>query len=217
MNIIWGLFGGWWAALANVFFGVLCYLTVVLIPLGAISFKVAGFMAAPFGKVIVKKQGKSNAGKTLSTIAPWCFLYKRPHVEQFMQFCRAHFRVVVWTTATPEHAHFCLSHICEQEYPFEFIWTRERCSQVRDRIGLYDIGPGYHWVKSLSKIKRHGYRLEQTMMVDDTPSVLERNYGNLIRIDAFKGDPDDRELLRLMPYLQHLKGEDNLRNVGRAA
>lgn len=146
-------------------------------------------------------------------MAPWCFLYKRPHVEQFMQFCREHFRVAVWTTATPEHARFCLSHICEQDYPFEFIWTRERCSQVRDRIGLYDIGPGYHWVKSLSKIKRHGYRLEQTMMVDDTPSVLERNYGNLIRIDAFKGDPDDRELLRLMPYLQNLKGEDNLRKV----
>lgn len=68
MNLIWGLFGGWWAALANVFFGLLCYVTVVLIPLGVISFKVAGFMAAPFGKVIVNKKGKSKAGKTLATI-----------------------------------------------------------------------------------------------------------------------------------------------------
>lgn len=68
MNIIWGLFGGWWAALANVVFGLLCYVTVVLIPLGAISFKVAGFMAAPFGKVIVQKEGKGKAGKTLAIV-----------------------------------------------------------------------------------------------------------------------------------------------------
>jgi uncharacterized membrane protein YccF (DUF307 family) len=67
-NIIWGLFGGWWAALANVVFGILCYLTVVLIPLGVISFKVAGFMVAPFGKVVVRKEGKSKTGKTLATI-----------------------------------------------------------------------------------------------------------------------------------------------------
>jgi len=148
-----------------------------------------------------------------AAIAPWCFLYLRPHVEQFMQFCREYFRVAVWTTATPEHADFCLSHICEQGYPFEFVWTRERCSQVRDRVGLYDFGIGYHWVKNLKKIKRHGYNLTQTMMVDDTPSVLERNYGNLIRINAFTGDPNDRELLRLMPYLLSLKDEPDLRCI----
>jgi len=68
MNIIWGLCGGWWAALANVIFGLLCYVTVVLIPLGSISFKVAGFMAAPFGKVIVQKEGKSKAGNALAII-----------------------------------------------------------------------------------------------------------------------------------------------------
>jgi len=146
-------------------------------------------------------------------VAPWCFLYKRPHVETFMRFCREHFRVAVWTTATPEHAAFCLEKICDADYPFEFIWTRERCTQVRDRVGMYDLGIGYHWVKSLSKIKRHGFSLEQTMMVDDTPSALERNYGNLIRIDEFKGDPDDCELLRLMSYLLDLKQEENIRIV----
>jgi len=38
-------------------------------------------------------------------------------------------------------------------------------------------------------------------------------YGNLIRIDAFTGDPDDRELLRLMPYLLKLNTVDNIRKV----
>jgi len=146
-------------------------------------------------------------------VAPWCFLYKRPHVDSFMQFCREHFRVAVWTTATPEHAEFCLSKICEPDYPFAFIWTRERCTQVRDMVGMYDMGVGYHWVKTLAKIKRHGFALEQTMMVDDTPSVLERNYGNLVKIDRYLGDPDDMELLRLMPYLLDLKEVENIRSI----
>jgi len=146
-------------------------------------------------------------------VAPWCFLYKRPHVESFMEFCRNHFWVAIWTTATPEHAQFCLQHICDADYPFEFIWTRERCTQVRDRVGMYDFGPGYHWVKALAKIKRHGFSLEQTIMVDDTPSVLERNYGNLVRIKRYLGESGDRELLRLMPYLLDLKREHNIRAV----
>jgi len=146
-------------------------------------------------------------------ITSWCWLYKRPHVEVFMEFCREHFRVAVWTTATPEHAHMCLSNICDSDYPFEFIWTRERCTQVRDRIGLYDLGHSYHWVKDLVKVKRHGFNLEQTIMIDDTPSAVERQYGNLIRIDEFNGEPEDRELLRLMPYLLELKEEKDIRKV----
>lgn len=152
-------------------------------------------------------------GRKPDAVADWCFLYKRPHVETFMAFCREHFRVAVWTTATPEHANFCLANICDKDYPFEFIWTRERCTQVRDRAGLYDFGIGYHWIKDLSKVKRRGFLLEQTIMVDDTPSVLERNYGNLVRIDAFTGSADDCELLRLMPHLLDLKQEENIRTV----
>ncbi len=34
-------------------------------------------------------------------------------------------------------------------------------------------------------------------MVDDTPAKLELNYGNLIRITAWLGDPNDSELLAL--------------------
>lgn len=152
-------------------------------------------------------------GRKPDAVTDWCFLYKRPHVEAFMEFCREHFRVAIWTTATPEHANFCLAEICEPDYPFEFIWTRERCLQVRDRVGMYDMGSGYHWVKDLNKAKRSGYRLEQVIMVDDTPSVLERNYGNLVRIDAFQGSVDDRELLRLMPYLLDLKQEKNICDI----
>jgi len=146
-------------------------------------------------------------------VAPWCFLYKRPYVEEFMDFCKEHFKVAIWTTASPEHAEMALGQICEADYPFEFIWTANRCTQVRDKVGMYDFGIGYHWVKDLKKIKRRGFKLEQTIMVDDTPSMLERQYGNLVPIKRFKGEPDDHELIRLIEYLKRLINEPNIRKV----
>jgi len=151
--------------------------------------------------------------RPVDATSPWCYLYKRPYVEAFMDFCRDHFRVAIWTTATAEHAKFCLKHICATDYPFEFIWTRNRCTQVRDIVGMYNLGVGYHWVKALAKLKRHGFSLEQSIMIDDRPSALERNYGNLVQIERYYGDPDDLELLRLMPYLLDLKQENNIREV----
>ena len=32
-------------------------------------------------------------------------VYKRPHLDVFLDFCREHFRVGVWTSAGPRHAH----------------------------------------------------------------------------------------------------------------
>jgi len=148
-------------------------------------------------------------------IAPWCFLYKRPHVEEFMDFCKENFKVAIWTTASLEHAEMALGQICGAGYPFEFIWTSNRCTQARDRIGMDDYGSGYHWVKDLKKVKRLGFNLDQVIMIDDSPSMLERNYGNLVHIKRFKGDPEDSELLSLMTYLIELRDERNIREVDK--
>lgn len=148
-------------------------------------------------------------------IAAWCFLYKRPFVEEFMHFCKEHFKVAIWTTASSDHAEMALSEICDPDYPFEFIWTSNRCTQARDRIGMDDYGSSYHWVKDLKKVKRLGFNLDQTIMVDDTPSMLERQYGNLVQVKRFKGEPEDSELLSLMAYLIELRDAKNIREVDK--
>ena len=51
-NIIWILTGGWMTALAFLFAGVLCYVTIIGIPLGRQAFKMASLTLAPFGKTI---------------------------------------------------------------------------------------------------------------------------------------------------------------------
>jgi uncharacterized membrane protein YccF (DUF307 family) len=52
-NAIWFVLGGFWLALGHLLTGVLLCLTIVGIPLGIASFKMAGLALTPFGKQIV--------------------------------------------------------------------------------------------------------------------------------------------------------------------
>jgi uncharacterized membrane protein YccF (DUF307 family) len=53
-NIIWFVFGGLWAAILYVIGGIGLCLTVIGIPFGVISFRLAGAVLAPFGKEVVE-------------------------------------------------------------------------------------------------------------------------------------------------------------------
>jgi uncharacterized membrane protein YccF (DUF307 family) len=52
-NILWFIFAGWWLALGHVITGIVLCLTIIGIPLGIASFKMAGAALIPFGKEIV--------------------------------------------------------------------------------------------------------------------------------------------------------------------
>jgi uncharacterized membrane protein YccF (DUF307 family) len=50
LNILWIIFGGLWAWLMHVFFGLLLGITIVGIPFAKQHFKMAGLSLTPFGK-----------------------------------------------------------------------------------------------------------------------------------------------------------------------
>ena len=52
-NIIWFLLAGLWLAIAQVAFGIVLCITIIGIPFGIASFKMAGLAIAPLGKEIV--------------------------------------------------------------------------------------------------------------------------------------------------------------------
>jgi uncharacterized membrane protein YccF (DUF307 family) len=52
-NVLWFILAGWWLALAHLLTGVFLCLTIIGIPLGVASFKMAGAALVPFGKEIV--------------------------------------------------------------------------------------------------------------------------------------------------------------------
>lgn len=58
-NIVWFVLAGWWLALEHLLTGVLLCLTIIGIPLGVASFKMAGAALVPFGKEIVDLEALS--------------------------------------------------------------------------------------------------------------------------------------------------------------
>jgi RNA polymerase II subunit A small phosphatase-like protein len=133
-------------------------------------------------------------------------VYKRPHVDHFLRGCHQWFEVAVWTSASPDYAAEVVAHLFRE--PPVFLWAGDRCSPVFD----YYRGERV-MVKTLAKLRRRGYRLEQVLVVDDSPEKHVRNYGNLIAVHPFTGDPEDRELLLLLTYLETLRDVDNVRRI----
>lgn len=53
LNILWIIFGGLWAWLTHIFFGILLMITIVGIPFAKQHFKMARLSLCPFGKEVI--------------------------------------------------------------------------------------------------------------------------------------------------------------------
>lgn len=138
----------------------------------------------------------------------WYFVYKRPHVHEFIEFCLKHFKVAVWTSAGDGFAEVVIKELFPIDSKLEFVWSYERCTPTLD-LGSF----GIIHLKNLNKVKRQGYQLERVIMIDDTPEKLAKNYGNLVQVTEYRGQVHDNELLKLMQYLLHLKNVEDIRTV----
>ena len=55
-NILWFLLAGWWLALGYFVAGLIACITIIGIPFGIASFRLAGFVLWPFGRTAVFKR-----------------------------------------------------------------------------------------------------------------------------------------------------------------
>ena len=55
-NVLWLVLAGWWLALGYALAGLLAFLTVIGIPFGIASFRLASFVLWPFGRTVVFKR-----------------------------------------------------------------------------------------------------------------------------------------------------------------
>jgi len=135
-------------------------------------------------------------------------IYRRPGVERFLEFCLERFgSVCIWTSSTLPYAIPVLEHLLEVER-LSFVWGRERCTYVVDpetRDG--------EWLKDLRKLRKRGWDRRKVIFVDDTPAKIQRSYGNLVRVRAFTGSPEDDELDALSTYLDELGRVPDVRPV----
>ncbi|MBT3601557.1 MAG: HAD family hydrolase [Candidatus Latescibacteria bacterium] len=137
-------------------------------------------------------------------------LKRRPHLDAFLaQICKD-FNIAIWTSAGEEYAKCILDQIIPEAYPLEFTWTSDRCTQHIN----HEAGQPY-LIKDLQKVKRRGYTLSRVLAIDDTPQFYEKSYGNLIPMIPFKGNPNDIQLLKVLPYLKWLKQHPNFRKIDK--
>ncbi len=136
------------------------------------------------------------------------FVYKRPYLQEFIEFCLEHFEVAVWTSSTKNYATVIVENIFPNPVELVFFWARERCTMSFD----FDEYQHFH-EKKMHKVRRQGYDLSKVIVVDDSPEKWLNSYGNLVRVKPFFGDKDDNELNKLMIYLERLKTVENIRKI----
>lgn len=67
-NFLWVILVGWWLALAHFIFGILMCLTIIGIPMGVASFKMAGLALVPFGRKIVDRESYGELPEGAHTV-----------------------------------------------------------------------------------------------------------------------------------------------------
>ncbi|XP_030640181.1 CTD small phosphatase-like protein 3 [Chanos chanos] len=127
------------------------------------------------------------------------FLVLRPHVKEFLESMAKIFELFVYTSAKREYAEKIVDILDPKKKLFRHRLYQEDCSCV---LG--------HYVKDLRVLERD---LAKTVVLDNSPHTFPYHLMNMIPIKSWFGDKDDRELQRLVPYLEKLVLADDFRDV----
>lgn len=126
---------------------------------------------------------------------------KRPHVEKFVQYLtdNPHYQAGVWTAAVGDYARVMVDNLFPDPSILKFVMARDFCNEA--------------YKKPLSKIRSEYNRMYNTnydrshfTIIDDRENVTDFDELNHIKVKPFRGDPDDRELLDLIDFLEANKG-----------
>ncbi len=140
----------------------------------------------------------------------------RPCLGEFLYGVAGQYDLAVWTSASEDWMRAGLAAV-RAATGFDlagravFLWDRSHCSLRRLEDG--DFG----WHKPARKFRagwiRSKYPRTRILALDDLASNYATGYGHLIRIEAWTGAPEDRELRRLARYLASIVHEADLRAV----
>ncbi|KAJ3145429.1 hypothetical protein HDU86_000915 [Geranomyces michiganensis] len=126
------------------------------------------------------------------------YVLKRPGVDVFLQRLAPQFEIVVFTASLPKYADPVLDHldVCRTVKHRLF---RDACLQHRG-----------NYVKDLSVLGRN---LNEVIILDNSPASYAFHPQNAIPVSTWMWDPNDTELLDLIPFLEDLKNCDDVTMV----
>nr|CAD2130173.1 unnamed protein product [Meloidogyne enterolobii] len=117
------------------------------------------------------------------------YVLKRPHTDHFLERVGALFECVLFTASLAKYAD-PVADLLDRRQVFRFRLFREAC--------VFFEG---NYVKDLEKLGRD---LRKVVIIDNSPASYAFHPNNSLPIRTWFDDPDDTELLDLLPILEEL-------------
>ncbi|XP_051930048.1 CTD small phosphatase-like protein 3 [Hippocampus zosterae] len=127
------------------------------------------------------------------------YMILRPHVKEFLQSVAKLYELFVYTCAKREYAEKILDILDPQKKLFRHRLYQDECACV---LG--------HYIKDLSILGRD---LSKTVVLDNAPHTYPYHLMNTLPIKSWSGESDDRELQKLIPYMEKLSTAEDFREV----
>lgn len=123
------------------------------------------------------------------------YVLKRPGVDKFMKYVGERFEVVVFTASLAKYADPVLDLLDIHKVVRSRLF-REACV---DHKG--------NFVKDLSRL---GRELKNTIIIDNSPMSYLFHPDHAVPVGSWFDDPNDTELLEMMPFLEELSKCDDI-------
>jgi TFIIF-interacting CTD phosphatase-like protein len=136
--------------------------------------------------------------------------YLRPGLRQFMAFALDWFETGIWTGSTRDYTMSAIAGFVKEPDRLSFVWTREQCSIRTDPT----TGEQYR-TKDLSRVIAAGHNVESIIVVDDDLRPWGEYQDNVVLVEKYRGETDDRELVLLLSYLEMLGSAQNVRDFDK--
>ncbi|XP_037530430.1 CTD small phosphatase-like protein 3 [Nematolebias whitei] len=127
------------------------------------------------------------------------YMILRPHVKEFLQAMAKTYELFVYTCAKREYAEKILEILDPQRKLFRHRLYQDDCACV---LG--------HYVKDLGVLGRD---LAKTVVLDNAAHTYPYHLMNTIPIKSWSGAAEDRELQKLIPYMEKLATAEDFQEV----
>lgn len=146
------------------------------------------------------------------------FIYLRPYVNEFLTECSKLCAIAIWSSADDEYVKSISNQLINDSINMDFIWGRSECWMKIVKVEDEDTGlkrKEYQNIKPLEKVRRKGFKMNNLLIIDDSPYKVKDNPDNYFIIEAFHGNPKDRVLKSLLAYLKRIVKEGDFTSIDR--